>query len=250
MAAQPRYELPFICAGKQIQCRQPKATSPAKLYLEDGNGGYNKGDGTFDLAVTVGRDDTWKGANCDLDFYIFRDIPGQPPQAYNGAQGAKVQKGASNHHPYETVIYPNAPKGNYYVQLRRYNCTHSGDLDYFEIRSLGAKLDYYTPFKSSVGIPSESKGESVLAVGTFPWNNLTTVLYGSRAGPTSDKRVKRDLTAADCGNTSTLPTPGGGDCGFVGTSQSAAHLGGLAEAVWSRYGNIGSRQLAHQTGEN
>jgi subtilisin family serine protease len=70
----------------------------------------------------------------------------------------------------------------------------------------------------SINVPADSP--NAIAVGATDWSDDGAHLYSSR-GPTSDKRVKPDLTAPSGVSTETY-----GKFSFYGTSSSTAHVAG------------------------
>ena len=229
-------------------------TDNRRMYIVNESGSYTVGNGTMDLRVYIRWDDSWGGANCDVDFYLGRYVPtnpvGQQYSIISKGQGASTQSGFADHKPYEEVSAPNAPAGHYYVLVRRYNCTQAGDLDYFQIIPGGTlKTDYYTSAENIV-IPADTLSEGALAVGAAAWDNPDWVTNYSSRGPTLDGRTKPDVLGADCASTSRSPftTPTG--CGFPGTSQSAAHMGGLALLTRDRFPHLNAQQVAYYLKEN
>ena len=217
---------------------------------------YFYGDNAKHVQAYIRWDDDWGGANCDIDFYLGKyrpDLPAnQQYEVLSGVMGATHQSGGNNDKPYEEVIVRTAPPGYYYVLVRRFNCTETGDLDYLQITTNSRSYpDYHTPDKN-IGIPADSLSGGLISVGAAGWDSPNWVRNYSSRGPTLDGRTKPDALGADCGSTSREPyvLTETYPCGFSGTSQAAAHMGGLAMLVRDRFPHLNSQQVVYYLKEN
>jgi serine protease AprX len=89
-------------------------------------------------------------------------------------------------------------------------------------------------------ITTPADAPSVLAIGAT--NQYNDYVYFSSIGPTSDGRIKPDLSAM--GENILVATASGGLTGTSGTSFSCPLVAGLAAGVWEAYPQLSSRQLA------
>jgi serine protease AprX len=89
-------------------------------------------------------------------------------------------------------------------------------------------------------ITTPADAPSVLAIGAT--NQYNDYVYFSSIGPTSDGRIKPDLSAM--GENILVATASGGLTSTSGTSFSCPLVAGLAAGVWEAYPQLSSRQLA------
>ena len=104
-------------------------------------------------------------------------------------------------------------------------------------------IQYYTG-SGGIGNPAESANPGMLAVGAAPWYDVYTIEPTSSRGPTPDGRIKPDLIGAHCGETSRIPLVLS-VIGFCGTSQSSAHVAGMAALVRQRFSDYSPVQVAN-----
>ena len=187
-------------------------------------------------------DDSWGGANRDFDLFVFDADPLEIVAA-----SVDFQSGSLGHVPYEILRYEVPSDGIYEVVV-----THeSGSVpSWIQLLVSGdvAVIQHYTE-RGSINNPAESANPGMLAVGAAHWSSVGTIEPYSSRGPTPDGRVKPDIIGAACGATALLPLNANGD-GFCGTSQSAAHVAGMAALVRQRFPTYTAVEVANYLKEH
>jgi len=182
--------------------------------------------GSSDLELQLRWDDSWVGADTDLDLFVI-DSGGRLV-----AQSEDFQTGRAGHVPSE-IISELPPGSGYQVIVRHV----SGKApEWIQLMVRGAVLEHYT--QRSIASPGESSNPGLLAVGAAPWSDVETIESYSAQGPTTDGRVKPDIVGADGGLSRT-------DNGrFFGTSQASPHVAGMAALVRQQYPDFGAADVA------
>ena len=193
------------------------------------------------ITVQLRWDDSWRGASRNFDLLLW-DSAAAETVAYS----YDLQEGRAGQVPYEELRYQVPRDGQYAVVVSH---DSGGTPDWLQVTVWGVdSIEYYTE-SGSIGNPGESANPGMLAAGAAHWNNLRTIEPYSSRGPTPDRRVKPDIVGADCGATELLPLDVHGD-GFCGTSQSAAHVAGMAVLVRQGFPHLTAAQVASYLKDN
>ena len=174
-------------------------------------------DGSEELVVQIRWDDSWNGAETDLDLALYDE------DAQNLIElSADLQSGELGHVPTELLTHQAEGRRNFHLAVRH----DGGPLpEWFQMIVWGARSLQHHTTGGSIGSPAESANPGMLSVGAANWRNTGTLEPYSSQGPTPDGRVKPEIVGVACGETATKPT------GFCGTSQAAPHVAGLAVLV-------------------
>ena len=177
------------------------------------------------LRIHLRWDDSWTGANTDLDFYLLDS------RNRIVASSEDLQTGMAGHVPYERME-TSVSLGRYRVVVRHV----SGDApEWVQLMVWGGGLEHYT--EGSIGSPAESANPGLLAVGAAPWSDVETIESFSSRGPTTDGRIKPDIVGADQGRSATYGA-------FRGMSQAAPHVAGMAALVRQMFPDFGPADTA------
>ena len=193
------------------------------LEFEDGDECLGTRGVLFGTYVWIRWDDSWPGADTDLDLYITDNTNDK-----DKAISTDEQSGGDSHYPMESArhkIY-----GCYKVKLV------SGDApEWIQITDSGYGFEHYTA--GSVGNPAEVSNPGLLAVGASPYNDTTTIEPFSSRGPTTDGRVKPDIVGVDNAKSRVWWR-------WTGTSQSSPFVAGLAALVKQKFPDYTPAQIA------
>ncbi len=248
-------DAPEFDAGTTLRLpRHQWLNQETRMFIRNPDGTYfpHRNVGINTAVIYVRWDDTWNGADCDLNLNIYHlDGNGRTTRLANRFQGDHHQSGRSTHKPYEVAWVDRALPGRYYLELARVSCSNSNLPSYIQVMATQQlQLDLRTSSGlGSITEPSTSQSEGLLSVGAAHFATPRTIQDYSARGPTTDGRIKPDVVGYDCASTSGL-TYRTASCGFGGTSQAAPHVAGAAALVKQRFNHMNARQLAYYLKEN
>ena len=180
------------------------------------------------IRVQLRWEGVWGRENTDLDMVLYdSDIN---PVWYSGDYQTGPLAGDFPI-PWDYMRYEVPSDGDYYLAVR-----HQSGLAPDWIQMVGwstGTFEYHTE-NGSIGNPAESSNNGMLTAGAAPWYDVNTIEPYSSRGPTPDDRVKPEIVGADCGATALIALNANQNS-FCGTSQSAAHLAGMAALVRQRF---------------
>jgi len=164
-------------------------------------------------------DDSWVGADTDLDIYVI-DSGGRVV-----ARSRDHQTGRAGHVPFESV-QPYLEDRTYWVFVDHV----SGDApEWIQLMVWGGGVELEHYMQGSITNPGESANPGMLAVGAAPWFDPDAIEWFSSQGPTPDGRIKPDIVGADGGLSRAYNRR------FYGTSQASPHVAGMAALVRQQF---------------
>ncbi len=188
-------------------------------------------------------DDSWGYADCDLSFYLLRRDGTWADLSDDD------QNGDSLDDPFEFITYTATEAGDYFLAIRRWSFACSEIPDWLQMTVWSfASLEHYS-YERHIGNPAESTNSGMLSVGAARWSDPSQIEGFSSRGPAIDGRTKPDIVGADCGRAVSYPDNNNG-CWFAGTSQSAAHVAGMAVLVRDRFPNYTPTQITSYLKDN
>ena len=193
------------------------------------------------IHVQLRWEDSWQGAETDLDLLVYEGSTLEPIAA-----SADPQRGQPGEAPLESLEHRSPTRRQAIITVYH----HTGPLpEWVQLVTWNTgKIQDPTP-GGSIGNPAESANPGMLTVGAAPWYDPLTIEPYSSRGPTPDGRVKPEITGATCGETTLLPLNKYRK-GFCGTSQAAPHAGGMAALVRQAFPDLSPAETAGYLKEN
>lgn len=145
---------------------------------------------------------------------------------------SEPRKGRKNDFPFQIAAFESEPKAVYYMVIHRAKGTEDHTLDIFIPNAI--LPDWAQVPSYSVTVPGDSNG--ALTVGATGLTADDLEFYSSQ-GPTTDERIKPDITAP---TGEVLP---GHEQGFSGTSGAAPLVAGAAALVWQKYPDMTGEEV-------
>ena len=194
--------------------------------------------------VTLRWEDSWGGANTDLDLYLANRHTGE---LHSVVRSVNDQSGNSADVPFEVFVFTALINSDDYGLVIIHEEGPVPDWIQLELFSGPGGLGIPTG-SGSIGNPAESANPGMLAVGAAPFYDTNTIEYFSSRGPTPDGRTKPDIVGVDCAASVSYPRivrrDNGQECWFPGTSQASPHVAGLAALVKQRFPEFTPEQVA------
>ncbi len=148
------------------------------------------------------------------------------------ATAAEPVNGRRHDYPYQAVTFDSTPGATYYMVIRKAHAASDNTLDIFINNGLLPKWARVPDH--SVSTPADSS--SALTIGATQLTRDVIELYSSE-GPTTDDRIKPDVTAPDNEVLPDVPD------GFSGTSGATPLVAGAAALVLQAYPNLTAAQV-------
>jgi hypothetical protein len=172
------------------------------------------------FSVWINWDDwgSWNGSRYvgsdgnDYDLYLY-----DKNKTLVDSSTYRQNKGAV---PIEGLVLKAKAKGRRYLRIKKYGAVRDCRMEIFIVNA--SELEHVVPY-GSINVPADSS--YALSVGATDWAGDFPHSYTS-LGPTSDQRIKPDLTAPAGVSTHTY-----GKFTFFGTSASAAHVAGAIALI-------------------
>ena len=186
------------------------------------------------LVIQLRWDDTWPGAQRDLDVHLY-DSQGVH---VNNSQGRARQAGGPFDRPFEYIQTPTLAPGPYCLAVHDYSAAQGWKFPaspWLQLQLFKGPEMWNSGYGGSISNPAESANPGLLAVGAAPHTADNTIEDFSSRGPTMDGRIKPDVVGVDQVPATVYQdasNPGGA---FAGTSQAAPHVAGLAALVKQRF---------------
>ena len=197
------------------------------------------------VLVDLRWDDSWTGATRDLDLGLWSYADEEYVEL-----SFDLQEGRPGELPLESLTFTAERDGTYGIDISISIEDIANKPQWVQLTVLGdvAFIEHHTG-AGSIGNPAESANPGILATGAAHWSDTASIEFYSSRGPTPDGRTKPDVGGADCGVTSRTPLDAYGD-GFCGTSQSSAHVAGMAALVRQRFPAYSPVQVADYLKDN
>ncbi len=178
-----------------------------------------------DLFVAHLTWDAWPVTDEDYDFLLYNSSMVLVASSESWQTGTQT--------PTETIGYIVPNSGVYYLAVKKYNATSNHK---FEIFTFYHELN---PYVASSSLLSPADAAGVMAVAAINWANWTTgpQEYYSSQGPTTDGRIKPEISGPDGTSSYTYDGP------FPGTSAASPHVAGAAALILSSDPTLSVSQL-------
>ena len=163
----------------------------------------------------------WDSPSLDFDLYLYDENLNRLESSRNNQPFFS---------PFEVITYTPFYDREVSAAIKSYNGFRTADLQLFS----NYNFKEYAVKESSISIPADAKGS--LSVGAVDWRYDRLEGYSSQ-GPTSDGRIKPDLTGPTCVETTSY------NHDYCGTSASAPHVAGAAALIMEKYPDATADQV-------
>ncbi|MBN1220115.1 MAG: S8 family serine peptidase [Anaerolineae bacterium] len=174
--------------------------------------------------------DDWQNVDQDYDLALF-----DPDENLLG-KSEEPQDGQPGQLPIEGFLYEFSDNEIYFLVIQNYENRARGDATFDLFIHGGLMHPDYTVAEHSLGNPADAQG--AFAVGAVNWADDVLEAYSSQ-GPTSDGRIKPDLSAPSVVDSRSYAPEA-----FDGTSAAAPHVSGAAALILEAFPELTPAELA------
>ena len=181
-------------------------------------------------------DDSWTAPSSDLDLHLLIIEEGQARTVFSADtdQNETLK-------PFEWITGTPRNGGEFCLAVSH----ERGSIPpWIQLQAFTGQDLEYSVSERTIVEPADSDSPGLLAVGAAPWYDTFTLERFSSRGPTHDGRFKPDVVGADRGQSVTRRSEGNPDGRWGGTSQSSAHVAGLAALVRQQFPEYTPEQVA------
>jgi subtilisin family serine protease len=165
------------------------------------------------ITAAIRWSDPWGTSRNDYDLFLLDNTQ-------NVVASSEWAQNGSNSWPTEWLEYDTPGAGTYYLQIRRYAASGSSS---FDLITFGQSLEHQV-IANSLLHPADSANSGMVTVGAINRSAPTVIESFSSQGPTTDNRIKPDLSGYD--NTTSAVYGA-----WFGTSAASPHVAGAAAVL-------------------
>ena len=188
------------------------------------------------LIAMLRWDDSWTAPSSDLDLHLLIIDEGQARIV-----SSAVTDQNETLRPFEWIRGAPTNGGEFCLAVSH----ERGSIPpWIQLQAFTGQDLEYSVSERTIVEPADSDNPGLLAVGAAPWSDTFTLERFSSRGPTHDGRIKPDVVGADRGKSAIRRSADNPDGRWGGTSQSSAHVAGIAALVRQQFPEYTPEQVA------